>query len=668
MFYANRDIIFTSGRIWQMNETGEKKIGFLKKYKDEIRLFLTIFIFLCSLIGSIEYYLYFTKIEFPSRFRFVVAVFQSTVSLFLANAKADIGTPTPFLYELARFLAPLLTSYCIYKAIQENFLQYFGRLKYHFMHNNQIIIFGKNKASSRLIDQIHDANKTDEKRTILLITNNKLSGEERLEFEKKSVHIRSVDYYLEEGESDGVHSLRKNLFSKLNLDKTKEIVFFEQDETVNYALFGELLEISPNLKSDIRCAVYVSTPSIAESIVSLYDTFVEKGNSSVSLILFDTAELEAIDMIRQHPFHEPVISLIDQENKSIESLSEIPAPHIVICGLGTCGMAVLETVMKTGVFNTGSAASTNKRTMVTVIDKNNQIKKVIEKEWPRIDQVLDLNFIYGDISESSVITAFEKLPRITYVALCYSQQKSNYIGLNQFKRYIRYANTTHSWRDMTVPIGVRMEENLSFVRFIEEAEHCSDYTVFGFGNLETIIRMDNILRNDTEELAMSYNAAYSRLLAIVNKWKKPEGTKEDQWKTLNYELLRSNRAAVMNIPYFKEAIRLLKPDLPDMDQLAAWAGNPGAMLKAIENTKTEQLVEMEHLRWMNFYYSLGYVGSCKSKNDRRKYMLYTEDEQTWFGQVHNCLIPYSDLKDNPETAGTIHYDLANVIEYNEYQL
>ena len=651
-----------------MSETGEKKIGFLKRYKDEIRLFLTIFIFLCSLIGSIEYYLYFTNIEFPSTFRFIVAIFQSTVSLFLANAKADIGTPTPFLYELARFLAPLLTTYCIYKAIQENFLQYFGRLKYHFMHSNQIVIFGKNKASSRLIDQVHDANKAGEKRTILLVTNNKMSGEERLDFEKKSVHIRSVDYYLEEDISKGVHSLRKNLFSKLNLETTKEIVFFEQDETVNYALFGELLEISPKLNSGIRCAVYVSSPSIADSFISLYDTFVKAGNKSVSLILFDTAELEAVDMIRQHPFHEPVISLIDKENKTIESLCEIPAPHIVICGLGTCGMAVLETVMKAGVFNTGSTASTNRRTMVTVIDKNNQIKKVIEKEWPRIDQVLDLNFIYGDISESSVITAFEKLPRITYVALCYSQQKSNYIGLNQFKRYIRYANTAHNWPAMTVPIGVRMEENLSFIRFIEEAEHCDDYTVFGFGNLETIIRMDNILRNKTEELAMSYNAEYQKLLAIISRDPEPKVSKEDQWKELSYELLRSNRAAVMNIPFFKEAIRLLRPDLPSMEQLTEWAGKPGAILPEIENTKTEQLVEMEHLRWMNFYYSLGYVGSCESGKDKRKYMLHKEGDQTWFGQVHNCLIPYSELKANPTTNGTIHYDLSNVIAYNRYQL
>ncbi len=49
-------------------------------------------------------------------------------------------------------------------------------------------------------------------------------------------------------------------------------------------------------------------------------------------------------------------------------------------------------------------------------------------------------------------------------------------------------------------------------------------------------------------------------------------------------------------------------------------------------------------------------------------MLYCGDEETLFGQVHNCLIPYEELKKKEETASTIHYDLSNVIEYNEYKL
>jgi hypothetical protein len=87
------------------------------------------------------------------------------------------------------------------------------------------------------------------------------------------------------------------------------------------------------------------------------------------------------------------------------------------------------------------------------------------------------------------------------------------------------------------------------------------------------------------------------------------------------------------------------------------------MIYEMEGTVLDELAALEHWRWCCFYYSFGYIGACENPKDKRKFMFIETEKGRQYGQVHNCLVPYEQLKTNPDNLPTIHYDLANVYNY-----
>lgn len=669
-----------------MSDSGKNKLSYYEKHKDELRLLLAAVIFLLSLTGSAQYYTAYYDGSFPSVFRLLVAIFNSTLSLFLANPTVGIGETTPWAYEAARFLAPLLTTYCVYKLIQETLLRYAGSLKRLFDRSNEIVIFGHNRFSAEFIDKLIDENKKAmpaDQRNIILISSSPVNSEERLEYEKKGVNMRSINLYISETEGNVQRAKRQNALEKLDFEKTREVVFFEEDETINFALFGDFLDIAKSFSSagePIRCSLYAENRTIRQAVSDLFDTYIAAGQTNITLSLFSISELEVLNMLEKHRFHEPVFEILKDKAKTESvSIRDIPNVHILIAGLGSCGMSVFEKTLQTAVLKNLENGKTN--LTVTIVDKDENVKKKIKTHYPMADKVAKIHYINQNIEREGLEVILDQYPQITYAAVCFSNQTSGYLMMDRIRKFITAENIRHkddpAWlQDLCVPIAIRMETNNSYLPFLTEEKKKKDekrirpeYTVFDFGNIADIYTVENIMRSSLDEKAAVFNHNYQILLKKINEpYAKPVSVEKD-WNSLNYERRESNRAVVLNAPYFHDLIHLIHADaqLISEKNISEWDIMDNTMLSKIENTVTEELVRLEHQRWCGFYYSYGFVGPCENKKDNRKYMFVEEDGKTMYGQVHNCLVDYDRLKANTESASTIHYDLANVYQYSTWQ-
>lgn len=669
-----------------MNNSDKNRLSFYERHKDELRVILAAIIFLLSLIGSSQYYTAYYDGSFPSVFRLLVAIFNSTLSLFLANPTVGIGKTTPWAYEAARFLAPLLTTYCVYKLIQETLLRYAGSLKRLFDRSNEIIIFGHNRFSAEFIDKLIDENKSAmpaDQRNIILISSRPVDSEDRLEYEKKGVSMCSIDLYISETEGNVQRAKRQNALEKLDFEKTKEVVFFEEDQTINFALFGDFLDIAKNFSAGgepIRCSLYAENRTIRQAVSDLFDSYISEGHDNITLVLFSISELEVLNMLEKHRFHESVFEILkDKADTEKVSIQDIPDVHILIAGLGSCGMMVFEKALQTAVLKNLEKGKAN--LTITIVDRDENVKKKVKTHYPMADKVATVHYINQNIEREGLEITLDKYPQITYAAVCFSNQTSSYLMMDRIRKFITAENIRHNddpaWmKDLCVPIAIRMETNNSYLPFLTEKINKNDtertrpeYTVFDFGNIADIYTVENIMRSSLDEKAAVFNHNYQILLTKINDpWAKPVSVEKD-WNDLNYERRESNRAVVLNAPYFHDLIHLIHADkeLVSESNISEWDIQTNDMLARINNTVTEELVRLEHQRWCGFYYSYGFVGPCENAKDNRKYMFAEEDGKAVYGQVHNCLVDYERLKEKTQTANTIHYDLANVYQYSSYQ-
>ena len=639
---------------------------------EELRLMLAVFVFLCAFIGSIQYYTKFYDGDLTG-IRLCIAVIHSTLALFVANPTVDIGEATPLTYELARFLAPLLTSYCIYKVIQETFLRYVGTLRYMFERSNEIVIFGKNVRSMELIDSIAIDNKklsSMKKRSIVLVTKTPVEDEERLELEKKGAFIMTIDFYTKEPDGERQRAKRMNLLDKMNFEKTREIVFMDDDETYNFALFGDLLDLSdqwPEGTPYIQCSVFAENKGIRQSISNLFDRYVKAGKAGIGLNLLGVSEAEVLDMMEEHPFYEPNLKVLQKkaEEKPV-GIQDVPDVHLVIAGLGTCGLMVLEKALQTAALK--NPTEKNKGLWVTVIDRDRATERNMYTRFPGIENACHLHFIEQNVEREGLELKLDAINKqVTYVAICFSNQTTGYLTLDRMKKYITAENIAHKddgkWiKDLCVPMAIRMEVNNSYLPFLVETN--PDYEVFDFGNVSEIFTIENVLRNKLDKKAMDYNFRYQTVLKkIGDEYAAPTDAREE-WYKLSYELRESSRAAALNAPYFHDLIKTIKADDYFTEaEIDKWDIKDNSMIYEMDGTVLDELAALEHWRWCCFYYSYGYIGACENPKDKRKFMFIETEKGRQYGQVHNCLVPYEQLKTNPDNLPTIHYDLANVYNY-----
>ena len=395
-------------------------------------------------------------------------------------------------------------------------------------------------------------------------------------------------------------------------------------------------------------------------------------------------------MIHQKKFYEPILETVGE---NISSINDVKAPHILIAGMGDCGLTMIKYIMRTAVLN----CDHDDKPIVTIVDVDKKAMEKIYRHFPAVDEVLDLRHICKNIDDTSFLYDIRDAGRISYVISAFSGMTR---GLQSINTIIRFLQSSKDSYPYTIPVAIRSSEaNTSWkeirrtLKKLEKAynknsrvnvsihEFGRNDRVYCYSNMSaaTLDKKERSVYNSLEKNAMKFNYAYSmhydnKGKPLANKVDAGSVTDEErqEWDDLDYQYRQSCLTCSLNAEYINQVMDQLKfeshmeklnqyisDNFQKTDSCSAWQ-----KLKETDDPVLADLMEWEHLRWEAFMYSFGYIGNA-GKEYHKKYHSFERtlpDHSTMkcFGLSHECLVDMSDLSDS-----TIAKDAINLVVYRE---
>lgn len=643
-------------------------IHLLKQPQKRWAIIVTAAVLIPALIGSYQYYsdVRYTDTVIPERLW--SAVFYSTVKLYAFSSTVEPGKATPLCYEIAKWMAPLCTGYWIFQLAESMFRHQLGVMKRFLKRKKEIIVFGYNGNSQIFLQNL--VREKGRERRIILVAERPLEKEQRLTVERMGILIYQIEALAEQ--TPLIHTLKR-----LHTERAEELALFGEDAAWNFTVLTKLLEMtSQGKKADIwkklagkiLCAVWCEDKVMKEVITDAYDEF--KGPKPFNLRVFSMAEMAADDLMERLPLFENCLEWAagNAEQTAAESFFEqIPLPHILIAGFGRYGQSVFERAVLTGNLSDRSKVTGHERLRITIMDKNiSRCRELVREQYPGLANLCRVEYIEGDLRSELSAKKLLELPRITYLAICTSDQLVGISTLERLGRRIAAMDTGRTIR-MKASIAVRMKQDSSAVDFrLDEGKEIFRRVV-SFGTEARLLTYGNVMKSRQEEQAREFNFLYQKVQADMLGQAVSE-TKEELWSCLSFEKKESCRAQVQNLPYFK-ALLAGFPSLPEQKKFLANGNETGHFLeKLAEYPWLEMLAAQEHRRWLGFCYSYGYAGYDPDSRKKGK-ECWIEGADGWiFGRVHPCLLEdWEDMKRDGLARGMIIYDVCSLYVYSVCQ-
>lgn len=671
-------------------------------YGKVISCAVTGLVLLLAAFGSYQYYAFYAS-EIAEN-RFWSAVIYSTLQLYVFSPTVDVGESTPFLYEAAKWMAPVCTAYWMFKALESLVRHSMGLMKRRFSSRPQLVVFGYNENSRQCIENICAENMQNHNPAddimLVLVTEEPIEKEEQLKLERNGVIVCQMDFLSEESVK------MKADFEKLKLWKASEIILFYEDATLNFTIFSNLIKwISDSKnrhwrerlekKEDIICAFQCNDMVVKKVVETYYSDprAITKGKVSketletlFDLRMFSIPRLAAEKMFLEHPLYENCFpdpsSLKDSKERKGSSayakafLKKMRNPHLLIAGLGQYGEAVLEQALLTGTFTICSEKEAYRKPRITVIDKNAaHCMQKLYARYPRLDKVCEIACFEMDARSSNGLLEREldRLPMITYAAVCFGNQT---LSMQMMMQIAKYAAVRGNGQN--IPITVRMEQDGAIVQYMQDMPSGKNQKagllrsyeqVFVFATKKTLLNRENLINARMEQKARQFHENYEREAEKIYGGGKEAPGKVVSWTELDFEGKESSRAQVLNQPFFRKLIEAVGP-LP----LRQNTQNPQehaldsdmASRDAYSGPKLlDELAALEHKRWCNFACVYGYIGYGKKK---REFQRLCVKNMVYYGQVHDCLIEdWEELKKDSQAGQTIPFDICALYEYVKMQ-
>ena len=653
--------------------------AFWNRHKLSISCILTAITVCLAFVGSYQYYSEFVE---TAQNRFWSAVCYSTIKLYVFSPTVSAGEATPALYETARWLAPLCTVYWIFKAVESFFWHSLGTVRRRMKGSRQVIVFGYNSDSRQFIEHLsqkrHDdrnaAKKPMDFTEILLVTEEEIPREERLELECKSVLIYQMDFF-ESSDETVNHNLKK-----LKLDKTGAIVLFYKEATENFTIFTKLMQYVSTRKHKeevsggahhIICSVQCDDQAVQKVITQYYQKLVEKMEKNhqeipLSLKLFSLAGMAAERLLADYPLYENCLEAAVNTEQEL-SLKTIPNPHLLITGFGTFGQAVFENALVQGGLSDISGDEKNGRFTITVFDAAaKKYESMMREKYPRLDRLCRSNFVEMDIRGDGFKACLDELGEktpFTYAAVCFSNQTTSLLTMIRLAEYFCCTPS----RFTPVPIAVRMEQEDSIIKYIRNARAEDSngmyQKVIPFGTRQKLLTWKNIVNSEFEEKAMAFHDRYTQA----------SGGKKETWNALSLQKKEANRVQVFYGSYMARLVQKLREKAGFNSEEAV--GSEEIVRYHLREDKTvcdrnlelwDELLACEHHRWCRFMYANGYIGAEEEAPgiENGTYRRMKAGERYLYGPVHKCLIDDWDrfLKTG-DLKNTVKYDLCSVEQY-----
>ena len=648
-------------------------------YKKKIILFLFVITTVFGIISLYQYYR--VKIENP--FQLLSAVLYGTIKLFLFAAPLSAEVNGGMMYEFAKWMAPILTSAFIFTQIS-NILLHSKNMILNRFSSNHVVLFGSGKMTETLIGNLKKEKKYYK---ISLVTKEFLDERLKNQYERKGV----ASYRLDFGKSDKYEI--QELFTALRIENAKYLFFTAESDLENFSLYaGVIQRIKP--KRAITAYVHSESGTVAGYMEELLS---EERKKEVGLMRLDTVHFNERDLTIRMLLQERLVqdSLLKSlsgiselsssgENKERESEGEllrdrklsaekidkaIHVPHILLFGVNELSFPLLKQLAN------DATLSLKKKTKVTVLDENAG------------RGIAELFSIYGDAStkenpeetvgektekssiRNSPSSGLEMALEIESIELgaasmeaLQKQRLENYlkaIGKDDAPTLIFLMDKDIIKSLKALNLINRYFENVpKLIRNVSQVDLTGLLPKRGgqirsFGDISEILTEKVLIREALDKRAKAFNEAYNSLSGMG------EGP---SWNELSFVKKNSSRLSATHAIVKEELLRRIfsekneaeirtfcREKFSEFTKLQeVQKENPEEFRKRFcsfleENPVLDFLSRLEHKRWCNSYYAMGFRYGEKKDENRRTHPCLIEDWGEVVGEKFALCHPEYDL-------------------------
>ena len=331
-------------------------------YKKKIILFLFILTIIFAILSLYEYY--HTKISDP--IQLWSAVLYGTVKLFLFAAPLSAENPGGIFYELAKWLAPILTSAFIFTQIS-NVLLHLKNMFLNGISRKHVILFGDSPVARALLTNLLADR---ESYRISFVTKQFLEEQRKNKLERKGIASYQLDF-----EKCDQNEIR-DLFLALNISSAKYLFFTGESDLENFSLYASVIgRIRPkkNIVSFVHCESNTVIGYMEDLRPEGMDTvYFEEEELTVRMLLEKKAVQERLfSSFSRLPFADSGKEQADSGQKQADSgkeptVEEIDAtilpPHVLVFGINSLLFPLLKKLAN------DATLSLQKNARVTVVD------------------------------------------------------------------------------------------------------------------------------------------------------------------------------------------------------------------------------------------------------------------------------------------------------------
>lgn len=601
-------------------------------YKKKIYFILLIMTLVFSFTSLYEYYS--ESIENP--FLRISNVLFGILKMFLFTPPISPEKSTSILYEIAKWMAPILTSAFVFTKIS-NTLLHLKNIVINKFSRNHILIFEKSLMSETLITNLMNE-KTPYK--ISLISRQFIDDNLKAKYEKKGIATYQIDF-----EKSGKNEIRE-LLNTVNINKVKYMFFCSDADLENYALYANVIKrIKP--KRNITCYVKCESKTVSSYIEDVITRAREEAEvlKKIDTVHFDQMDLTVrMLMSDKCVFNSLKSSLNDlSQMDNVISLGKINESirnmHILILGVNELTEVLLKHIAN------DMTLCLKANTKVSIMDKavDSKMEAILDKN-EGLKNALNLKAIDIGSSRNSLQEGLTKIKNEGDLSLIFMMDEDVVKSLKYLKTLTGYFGS--------LPKVIRNVSNIDLSYVLPK----NSDNILVFGDVSQIMTSDIMIRESLDERAKSFNDSYNKAVEMSGMGN------GNNWNELSYVKRTSSRLSATHGKVKEEILRKIFFNNSD-DEIRNYLSKKfeefGDLQKIMkedweefkirfrgylsDNPILDFLSRLEHKRWCNSYYAMNFIYGEKKDEDLKTHPCLIDDWDIIIGEKFDICHPEYDL-------------------------
>ena len=601
-------------------------------YKKKIYFILLIMTLVFSFTSLYEYYS--ESIENP--FLRISNVLFGILKMFLFTPPISPEKSTSILYEIAKWMAPILTSAFVFTKIS-NTLLHLKNIVINKFSRNHILIFEKSLMSETLITNLMNE-KTPYK--ISLISRQFIDDNLKAKYEKKGIATYQIDF-----EKSGKNEIRE-LLNTVNINKVKYMFFCSDADLENYALYANVIKrIKP--KRNITCYVKCESKTVSSYIEDVITRAREEAEvlKKIDTVHFDQMDLTVRMLMSDKCVFKSLKSSLNDLSQmdNVISLGKINESirnmHILILGVNELTEVLLKHIAN------DMTLCLKANTKVSIMDKavDSKMEAILDKN-EGLKNALNLKAIDIGSSRNSLQEGLTKIKNEGDLSLIFMMDEDVVKSLKYLKTLTGYFGS--------LPKVIRNVSNIDLSYVLPK----NSDNILVFGDVSQIMTSDIMIRESLDARAKSFNDNYNKAVEMSGMGN------GNNWNELSYVKRTSSRLSATHGKVKEEILRKIffkNSDDEIRNYLAKKFEEFGALQDIMQqdweefkirfrgylsdNPILDFLSRLEHKRWCNSYYAMNFVYGEKKDEDLKTHPCLIDDWDIIIGEKFDICHPEYDL-------------------------